>query len=69
MEIKFKNNYLQYGDRSNLKTTIRQDLLENLKILSVKCNQPISKIMDVLLLDNLHDEDSINELINKINKY
>lgn len=65
---KSKYDYQKY-ERSDVHTTIRADLYEELQLLSVKVKEPQTKIMDCILELILKDEKMLNELKNKVRLY
>lgn len=67
--IKFKTDYLKTGKRQSLHTTIREDLYNELGMLSFKTRQPISKIIDVMIIDIFENEESTKKFLNLLKKY
>lgn len=67
--IKFKNDYLKYGSRKRLNTLIREDLLNNFEEISKITGQPKSKMLDVLLLEMMQTEETVDSFLNKVRKY
>ena len=67
--IKFKNYYLKYGSRKRLNTLIREDLLNNFEEISKITGQPKSKMLDVLLLEMMQTEETVDSFLNKVRKY
>lgn len=64
----FKNSYTQYP-RDVFHSTIRADLLEQLRIISAIKKEPKSKCMDVILNMVLNDEKLKREFENKLRLY
>ena len=67
--IKFKNDYLKYGSRKRLNTLIREDLLNNFEEISKITGQPKSKMLDVLLLEMMQTEETVDSFLDKVRKY
>lgn len=67
--IKFKNDYLKYGSRKRLNTLIRKDLLNKFEEISKITGQPKSKMLDVLLLEMMQTEETVDSFLNKVRKY
>ena len=67
--IKFKNDYLKYGSRKRLNTLIREDLLNNFEEISKITGQPKSTMLDVLLLEMMQTEETVDSFLNKVRKY
>lgn len=64
-----KKDYLKLGKRTDVHTTIREDLYEELQIISIKSKEPLTKLFDVLIEETLKDEIKLKEFKNKIKIY
>lgn len=69
MSIQDKNDYLNLGLREDIHLTVREDILEDFKILSIKWRQPMGKILDCLFLDLMKDPNKIKKLYNDVRNY
>ena len=69
MKIKFKFDYCKLGAREDFGTTVNKDLLLEFKILSKRINQPMSKCLDVMILDILESEEKTKQFVEKVKKY
>lgn len=67
--IHMKQDYLKLGPRRRINTNIREDLLELLEEISYHSNQPISKLLDVILIELFESEDNVKKIIEKTIKY
>jgi hypothetical protein len=70
MKIYSKFDYTK-SPRKQVTTTINKDLHKKFKSLSIQCDQPTSKMYDVLLMQLFEgdNEDKINEFINNVKNY
>lgn len=66
--VRFKNDYTK-AKRDVFHSTIREDLLQQLKIIAITKKQPVSKCMDVILDMILNDEKMKREFENKLRLY
>lgn len=67
--LKLKDEYTQYESRTRLNTTLRDSIHKDITELSILTNQPISKILDVLLLEVFSSEENVQNLVDKVRKY
>lgn len=67
--IHSKHDYLELGSRRRLNTNIRDDLLSQFEEISYHSSQPMSKMLDVLLIDLLESEDTVKSFIKKVRRY
>lgn len=67
--IKFKHNYTQYENRTRINTTLRESVYNDITELSILTNQPISKYLDVILLEVFSSQESVQALVDKVRKY
>ncbi len=68
IKIKSKYDYRKYK-RSDVHTTVREDIYTDWQILSVKLRQPSTKMLDIALEMILKDEVLLNEFKNKLRLY
>ena len=64
-----KHDYLKLGKRENVHSTIREDIYLDLQILSKQFKEPITKILDILVLEIISDKNKQQELKNKLQNY
>lgn len=67
--LRFKYDYVKKGTRSVLGTTVNDDLLMELKTLSIRAKQPMSKMLDVMIMETLKDEESVKQFVTKVRNY
>jgi len=67
--IKYANDYTKLGKRRRLSTMVRDDLLSDFEEISELTNYPMSKMLDVMLIDILKSEESVHEFLNKVRLY
>lgn len=67
--IKFSDDYTRLGKRRRLSTMVRDDLLSDFEEISDLTNYPMSKMLDVLLLEMMKSEQSVHEFLNKVRLY
>lgn len=67
--IKYANDYTKLGKRRRLSTMVRDDLLSDFEEISNLTNYPMSKMIDVMLLDILKSEETVHEFLNKVRLY
>lgn len=68
MHYKSKNDYQKYP-RSNMHTTIREDLYEEFQIFAIKIKQHQSKILDIVLEELLNNEDFKEKIEKEVKSY
>ena len=66
---KTKNDYLKYGKRSDIHTTIREDIYDKFRVECFKAKQPTTKALDVVLKMILENENLLKEFHNNLKKY
>lgn len=64
-----KYDYLELNTRSNVHTTIREDLYLELSIMSKRMKEPITKILDILVSNIISNSDMQEELKIKLKNY
>lgn len=67
--IKFSDDYTRLGKRRRLSTMVRNDILSDFEEISNLTNYPMSKMLDVLLMDMMKSEQSVKEFLNKVRLY
>lgn len=69
MKYKSKNDYLKAGKRSDVHTSIRSDIYENLQVTAIKLKEPSTKCLDVIIEMILNDKNLFDEFKNKLRLY
>lgn len=67
--IKFSDEYTKLGKRRRLSTMVRDDLLSDFEEISELTTYPMSKMLDVLLMEMMQSEKSVHEFLDKVKKY
>lgn len=67
-QIKFRYSYAR-EPRKNITTSINADLHKKLSELSYDVGQPMSKFYDILIMELFKDEDSLQEIVQKVKEY
>jgi hypothetical protein len=67
--IKFSDEYTKLGKRRRLSTMVRDDLLTDFEEISDITGYPMSKMLDVLLIEMMQSEQSVKEFLDKVRKY
>lgn len=67
--IKFADEYTKLGKRRRLSTMVRDDLLSDFEEISSLTNQPMSKMLDVLLMEMMQSEENVKLFLEKVRKY
>jgi hypothetical protein len=68
-DIKFSNDYTKLGKRRRLSTMVRDDLLTDFEEIAELTQYPMSKMLDVLLMEMMQSKESVHEFLNKVRKY
>ena len=64
-----KMDYLKINKRSNVHTSVREDLYIKLFSLSRTLHSPLTKIFDILIIDLLDNPESQEQLKIKLHNY
>jgi hypothetical protein len=67
--IKFTDDYTKLGKRRRLSTMVRDDLLTDFEEISELTTYPMSKMLDVLLMEMMQSENSVKLFLEKVRKY
>lgn len=67
--IHFKDDYIKLGARRRKNIQIRNDLLTKFEEISYFSGYPISKMVDVLLIEMMQSNETVNSFLNKVKKY
>jgi hypothetical protein len=67
--IKFSDEYTKLGKRRRRSTMVRDDLLSDFEEISELTTYPMSKMLDVLLMEMMQSEQSVHEFLDKVKKY
>jgi len=67
--IKYANDYTKLGKRRRLSTMVRDDILSDFEEISKLTNYPMSRMLDVMLLEIMTSEESVHEFLNKVRLY
>lgn len=67
--IKFSDDYTKLGKRRRLSTMVRDDLLSDFEEISEITSYPMSKMLDVLLIEMLESEESVHAFLEKVRRY
>jgi hypothetical protein len=67
--IKYANDYTKLGKRRRLSTMVRDDLLTDFEEISDLTKYPLSRMLDVLLIEMMKSEESVHEFLNKVRLY
>lgn len=68
-EYKTHKDYLETGDRDSVHTSLRQDLYTEMLKLLAPSREPLSKALDILIIDLLNDDNKIKEFKIKMKNY
>lgn len=68
-EYRTTKDYLETGERSSIHSSLRQDLYTEMLKLLANSRNPLSKALDILIIDLLSSEANIKEFENKMKNY
>lgn len=67
--IRFKEDYTKIEPRQRLNTTLRESAYNDIFELSELINEPVSKMLDILISEKFESQEALQEFVDKLRNY